>query len=121
MSIKRLNHAVLYVRDAKRSVAFYTEVLGFRVRMSMGDQAFFLQADELDLGDIGDPQQSLTDTIGIVFQFLITEFSTRQCIDIAEGIAKFIVEGRSDDTGRQPMTSGRNGGSCRRWQDAWQS
>jgi catechol-2,3-dioxygenase len=48
MTIKRLNHAVLYVRDAKRSVAFYTEVLGFRVRMAMGDQAFFLQADGSD-------------------------------------------------------------------------
>ena len=48
MTIKRLNHAVLYVRDVKRSVAFYTEVLGFRVRMSMGEQAYFLQADGSD-------------------------------------------------------------------------
>ncbi len=30
MPITRLNHAVLYVRDVSRSVAFYTEVLGFR-------------------------------------------------------------------------------------------
>jgi catechol-2,3-dioxygenase len=30
MPITRLNHAVLYVRDVRRSVAFYTEVLGFR-------------------------------------------------------------------------------------------
>ena len=30
MPITRLNHAVLYVRDVGRSVAFYTEVLGFR-------------------------------------------------------------------------------------------
>jgi catechol-2,3-dioxygenase len=29
MSINRLNHAVLYVRDVQRSVAFYTDVLGF--------------------------------------------------------------------------------------------
>jgi catechol 2,3-dioxygenase-like lactoylglutathione lyase family enzyme len=28
--ITRLNHAVLYVRDVEQSVAFYTEVLGFR-------------------------------------------------------------------------------------------
>ena len=47
MTIKRLNHAVLYVRDAKRSVAFYTDVLGFRVRMAMGDQAFFLSTGDL--------------------------------------------------------------------------
>jgi catechol-2,3-dioxygenase len=29
MSINRLNHAVLYVRDVARSVEFYTNVLGF--------------------------------------------------------------------------------------------
>jgi catechol-2,3-dioxygenase len=28
--ITRLNHAVLYVRDVRRSVAFYRDVLGFR-------------------------------------------------------------------------------------------
>ena len=60
MSIKRLNHAVLYVNDAKASAAFYTEVLGFTVRGSMGDQAFFLQADgsdndhDLGLFQVGD-------------------------------------------------------------------
>lgn len=48
MTIKRLNHAVLYVSDAKRSAAFYTEVLGFTVRAALGDQAFFLQADGSD-------------------------------------------------------------------------
>ncbi len=31
MPITRLNHAVLYVRDVERSVAFYRDVLGFRV------------------------------------------------------------------------------------------
>lgn len=30
MAIHRLNHAVLYVRDVERSVAFYRDVLGFR-------------------------------------------------------------------------------------------
>ena len=48
MTIKRLNHAVLYVRDAQRSAAFYADVLGFTVRAAMGDQAFFLQADGSD-------------------------------------------------------------------------
>jgi catechol-2,3-dioxygenase len=46
MPITRLNHAVLYVRDVERSVAFYTEVLGFR-RLGLGDSirgAAFLQA-----------------------------------------------------------------------------
>ncbi|MEI7548299.1 MAG: VOC family protein [Actinomycetota bacterium] len=48
MAIKRLNHAVLYVQDAAASTAFYTDVLGFRVRASFGGQAFFLQADGSD-------------------------------------------------------------------------
>ncbi len=46
MPVQRLNHAVLYVRDVDRSVAFYTEVLGFRI-VSMGGSlrgAAFLQA-----------------------------------------------------------------------------
>ena len=30
MPITRLNHAVLYVRDAARSAQFYADVLGFR-------------------------------------------------------------------------------------------
>ena len=29
--VQRLNHAVLYVRDARRSAAFYTDVFGFEV------------------------------------------------------------------------------------------
>lgn len=38
MGITRLNHAVLYVRDAERHAAFYTDVLGFQevTRMAMG-------------------------------------------------------------------------------------
>jgi catechol 2,3-dioxygenase-like lactoylglutathione lyase family enzyme len=47
MPITRLNHAVLYVRDVARSVAFYTEVLGFR-RLPLTPDGFtgaaFLQA-----------------------------------------------------------------------------
>jgi catechol-2,3-dioxygenase len=42
--IQRLNHAVLYVRDVDRSVAFYTEALGFRVKVALPGAAF-LQAD----------------------------------------------------------------------------
>lgn len=57
MPIKRLNHAVLFVRDARRSAAFYQEVLGFREVMAMGDQAVFLQAqgshNDHDLGLFG--------------------------------------------------------------------
>jgi catechol-2,3-dioxygenase len=44
-TIKRLNHAVLYVRDAQRSHQFYRDVMGFQVVESMGDQAVFLRAN----------------------------------------------------------------------------
>jgi catechol-2,3-dioxygenase len=44
MPVQRLNHAVLYVRDVERSVAFYSEVLGFRQVMGMPGAAF-LQAE----------------------------------------------------------------------------
>lgn len=46
MAIHRLNHAVLYVREVARSVAFYRDVLGFEVVLEMGGQAAFLRAPE---------------------------------------------------------------------------
>ncbi len=57
MGITRLNHAVLFVRDLERSVAFYTDVLGFR-RIDMTPEGFagaaFMQAprstNDHDLG-----------------------------------------------------------------------
>ncbi|MFC0003867.1 VOC family protein [Micromonospora siamensis] len=57
MGIHRLNHAVLYVSDLERSVAFYRDVLGFR-RVPMTPDGFrgaaFLQApgstNDHDLG-----------------------------------------------------------------------
>jgi catechol-2,3-dioxygenase len=57
MSITRLNHAVLFVRDLARSVGFYTTTLGFR-RVDMTPEGFagaaFLQApgstNDHDLG-----------------------------------------------------------------------
>jgi catechol-2,3-dioxygenase len=57
MAIHRLNHAVLYVRDVARSVAFYCDVLNFEVVMEMGTQAAFLRAEgssnDHDLGLFG--------------------------------------------------------------------
>jgi catechol 2,3-dioxygenase-like lactoylglutathione lyase family enzyme len=51
MAIHRLNHAVLYVRDVARSVAFYRDVLGFEVKHELpGGPSFgggaFLQAPD---------------------------------------------------------------------------
>jgi catechol-2,3-dioxygenase len=40
MSVKRLNHAVLYVRNVERSVKFYEEALGFSVNSQMPGAAF---------------------------------------------------------------------------------
>ncbi len=48
MTIRRLNHAVLYVNDAATSARFYSEVLGFEVTAWMGDQGVFLRAEGSD-------------------------------------------------------------------------
>ncbi|MGY1815796.1 VOC family protein [Blastococcus sp. SYSU D00820] len=45
MPVQRLNHAVLYVRDVDRSLAFYRDVLGFRVKLEIPGRAVFLQAE----------------------------------------------------------------------------
>ena len=64
-SIRRLNHAVLYVRDAQRSAAFYRDVLGFEtVQESAGGRAVFLRAGgsdnhhDLGLFGVGDVPHS---------------------------------------------------------------
>jgi catechol-2,3-dioxygenase len=46
MAIHRLNHAVLYVRDAERSADFYEQVLGFRRLPVEFPGAVFMQAAE---------------------------------------------------------------------------
>jgi catechol-2,3-dioxygenase len=74
--ITRLNHAVLYVRNVERSVAFYRDVLGFRVVPMTPDgfPAAFLQApgstNDHDLGlfqvgsAVGDSQAGRS-TVGL--------------------------------------------------------
>ena len=73
MPVMRMNHAVLYVRDAQRSAAFYSEVLGFERLMEM-PQAVFLRApgstNDHDLGlfSIGDtagPSEAGGRTVGL--------------------------------------------------------
>jgi len=45
VGVFRLNHAVLYVREAARTTAFYRDVLGFRVQVELpGGAGAFLQA-----------------------------------------------------------------------------
>jgi catechol 2,3-dioxygenase-like lactoylglutathione lyase family enzyme len=77
MGVHRLNHAVLFVADVARSVAFYTEVMGFRV-VDMTPEGFrgaaFLQApgstNDHDLGlfEIGShagPSTAGRSTVGL--------------------------------------------------------
>src|SRR3977135_3475925 len=44
-TIKRLNHLVLWVRDAQRSLDFYRDVLGFSIVEMPSPQAVFLRAN----------------------------------------------------------------------------
>lgn len=59
-TIKRLNHAVLWVRDASRAAAFYRDVLGFSVVESLDGRAIFMRANgsdnhhDLGLFSVGD-------------------------------------------------------------------
>jgi catechol-2,3-dioxygenase len=53
MAITRLNHAVLYVRDLERSVAFYQDALGFRQVMALPGAAFLQAADSTNDHDLG--------------------------------------------------------------------
>ena len=46
MSVRRLNHAVLYVSGLDREVEFYTRTLGFEVRLEIPGRAAFLRAPE---------------------------------------------------------------------------
>ncbi len=61
MSVRRLNHAVLYVSDVARSVKFYQETLGFEIATEIPGQAAFLRArgsaNDHDLGlfQVGTP------------------------------------------------------------------
>lgn len=54
MTVRRLNHAVLYVRALDASVDFYKDVFGFEVAVSIPGRAAFLRAagtlNDHDLG-----------------------------------------------------------------------
>ncbi|AUG75976.1 glyoxalase [Kitasatospora sp. MMS16-BH015] len=54
MPVRRLNHAVLWIREVDRSVAFYTELFGFKVDHLIPGRAAFLSAQEtLNDHDLG--------------------------------------------------------------------
>lgn len=68
MPVQRLNHAVLYVRDLERAVAFYRDALGFRVVHEAPGRAAFLQAEastnDHDLGLFAIGEQAGNSTAG---------------------------------------------------------
>jgi len=53
MPVQRLNHAVLYVRDVERSVAFYGDVLGFTTVMGFPGAAFLRAPGSTNDHDLG--------------------------------------------------------------------
>lgn len=53
MPITRLNHAVLYVRDVDASVAFYTDLLGFRPVNKLTGAAFLQAPGSTNDHDLG--------------------------------------------------------------------
>ena len=71
MSVRRLNHAVLYVNGLRREVDFYTKVLGFEVRFEVPGKAAFLRspesANDHDLGlfDVGEGHASGRPEVGL--------------------------------------------------------
>jgi catechol-2,3-dioxygenase len=64
MGIRRLNHAVLYVRDVAKSVTFYTDLLGFRVVHRRPTAAFLRAAESDNDHDLGLFQASGATTRG---------------------------------------------------------
>jgi catechol-2,3-dioxygenase len=71
MAVRRLNHAVLYVRDLASAVDFYRGALGFEVRTEIPGRAAFLRApgsaNDHDLGlfEVGDATQPRSPYLGL--------------------------------------------------------
>jgi catechol-2,3-dioxygenase len=71
MAVRRLNHAVLYVRDLAGVVDFYRGALGFEVRMEIPGRAAFLRApgsaNDHDLGlfEVGDAPRPRGPSVGL--------------------------------------------------------
>ena len=53
MTVRRLSHAVLYVRDVATSVAFYERALGFEVVTQLPGAAFLRASGSTNDHDLG--------------------------------------------------------------------
>jgi catechol-2,3-dioxygenase len=71
MAVRRLNHAVLYVRDLAGTVDFYCATLGFEVRTQIPGRAAFLRApgsaNDHDLGlfEVSDARLPAGPSVGL--------------------------------------------------------
>jgi catechol-2,3-dioxygenase len=118
MPIVRLNHAVLFVSDVKRSVAFYHDVLGFTPIASMAELpgAAFLQApgstNDHDLGlfEIGaaaGPSLAGRSTVGLYH--LAWEVDTLDELEkVRDALAANGALGGSSDHGTTKSLYGRD-------------
>lgn len=95
MAVRRLNHAVLYVRDLHSTVSFYRDTLGFEIRTEIPGQAAFLRApgsaNDHDLGlfEIGGPMAPASPQVGLYH--LAWEVGT--LADLAEAREKLAAAG----------------------------
>jgi catechol-2,3-dioxygenase len=92
MAVRRLNHAVLYVRDVDASVNFYTSTLGFEVAMEIPGRAAFLKAqntaNDHDLGLFAVPDGQLPDGQYLGLYHLAWEVGTlAELADVRERLA----------------------------------
>jgi len=92
MAVRRLNHAVLYVKDLASSVDFYTGALGFEVRTEIPGRAAFLRAqgtaNDHDLGLFSVPEGQLPHGPYIGLYHLAWEVGTlAELADVRERLA----------------------------------
>jgi hypothetical protein len=66
---------------------------------------FVLDAENLDLADVGYAQQFVADALGKVLQLRVVEAVCGQRINVAKNVAEFVVEERPLDAGRQGMAN----------------
>ncbi len=105
MPVRRLNHAVLYVRDLAASVDFYAGTLGFEVAMEIPGRAAFLQApgtaNDHDLGLFAVPDGQLPAGTYLGLYHLAWEVGT--LAELAEVRERLAAAGRA---GRRQRPSG---------------
>ena len=67
----------------------------------LDNDAFILSTENLDLGDVGYPQEPRADFLDIIAKLAMGETVRREAVDDPEGVAELVVKAGTDDTGRQ--------------------